>query len=115
MVEGWTIVDNDERDDHAFHIHTNPFQVTPVNRQPQADLQWRNSITIPNKGGGGRRSRFLDYTGIFMLHCHMMNHEEMSMMQTVEVQGLTLSGSLAMSKGRHRLCPSLPLDCSQCS
>ncbi len=31
------------------------------------------------------RSRFLDYTGIFMLHCHMMNHEELGMMQTVEV------------------------------
>jgi FtsP/CotA-like multicopper oxidase with cupredoxin domain len=31
------------------------------------------------------RKRFLDYTGIFMLHCHMMNHEEMGMMQTVEV------------------------------
>ena len=31
------------------------------------------------------RSRFLDYTGVFMLHCHMMNHEEMGMMQTVEV------------------------------
>ena len=31
------------------------------------------------------RSRFLDYTGLFMLHCHMMNHEEMGMMQSVEV------------------------------
>ena len=31
------------------------------------------------------RSRFLDYTGIYMLHCHMMNHEELGMMQTVEV------------------------------
>jgi FtsP/CotA-like multicopper oxidase with cupredoxin domain len=31
------------------------------------------------------RSRFLDYTGVFMLHCHMMNHEEMGMMQSVEV------------------------------
>ena len=30
-------------------------------------------------------SRFLDYTGVFMLHCHMMNHEEMGMMQAVEV------------------------------
>ena len=30
-------------------------------------------------------SRFLDYTGVFMLHCHMMNHEEMGMMRTVEV------------------------------
>jgi FtsP/CotA-like multicopper oxidase with cupredoxin domain len=25
------------------------------------------------------------FTGVFMMHCHMMNHEEMGMMQTVEV------------------------------
>jgi FtsP/CotA-like multicopper oxidase with cupredoxin domain len=31
------------------------------------------------------RSRFLDYTGVFMMHCHMMNHEELGMMQAVEV------------------------------
>jgi hypothetical protein len=31
------------------------------------------------------RSRFLDYAGVYMMHCHMMNHEEMGMMQTVEV------------------------------
>ena len=31
------------------------------------------------------RSRFLDFTGSFVLHCHMMNHEELGMMQVVEV------------------------------
>ena len=31
------------------------------------------------------RSRFLDFTGKFVLHCHMMNHEELGMMQIVEV------------------------------
>jgi hypothetical protein len=30
-------------------------------------------------------TRFLDYTGIFMLYCRMMNFGEMGMMQTVEV------------------------------
>lgn len=85
-VEEWTIVNNDGRDDHTFHIHTNPFQVTRVNGQPQADLQWRDTVVVPRKGGSVVwRSRFLDYTGVFMLHCHMMNHEEMGMMQTVEV------------------------------
>jgi FtsP/CotA-like multicopper oxidase with cupredoxin domain len=40
------------------------------------------------KGGSTiMRSRFLDYTGVFMLHRHMMNHEETGMMQTVEVYG----------------------------
>jgi FtsP/CotA-like multicopper oxidase with cupredoxin domain len=85
-VEKWTIVNNDGRDDHVFHIHTNPFQVTQVNGRPQSDLQWRDSVVVPRQGGSVVwRSRFLDYTGIFMLHCHMMNHEEMGMMQTVEV------------------------------
>jgi hypothetical protein len=43
---------------------------------------------VPRPAKGGSiviRSRFLDYTGVFMMHCHMMNHEEMGMMQAVEV------------------------------
>jgi len=40
---------------------------------------------VPRRGSLTFQSRFLDYTGTFMLHCHMMNHEELGMMQTVEV------------------------------
>ncbi len=48
--------------------------------------EWRDSVIVERKGGQVVfRSRFLDYTGIYMVHCHMMNHEEMGMMQTVEV------------------------------
>jgi FtsP/CotA-like multicopper oxidase with cupredoxin domain len=49
---------------------------------------WRDTVVVPRPAKGGSvviRSRFLDYTGVFMLHCHMMNHEEMGMMQAVEV------------------------------
>ena len=87
-VEEWTIRNTHEHDDHMFHIHTNPFQVIEVAGQPQADRPWRDSAVVPRPAKGGSiviRSRFLDYTGVFMLHCHMMNHEEMGMMQTVEV------------------------------
>lgn len=85
-VEEWTIVNTHFHDDHVFHIHTNPFQVTQINGQRQSDLLWRDSVIVTRNGGTTVfRSRFLDYTGIFMLHCHMMNHEEMGMMQTVEV------------------------------
>jgi FtsP/CotA-like multicopper oxidase with cupredoxin domain len=31
------------------------------------------------------QGRFLDFSGRFFLHCHMMNHEELGMMQVVEV------------------------------
>ncbi len=85
-VEEWTIVNTHEHDDHVFHIHTNPFEVIEVNGKALATSQWRDTAIVERKGGSiVFRTRFLDYTGIYMLHCHMMNHEEMGMMQTVEV------------------------------
>ncbi len=72
-------------DDHVFHIHTNPFQVVQVNGLPAPNLPWRDTVVVPRHGSVVIRSRFPDYTGIFMLHCQMMNHEELGMMQTVEV------------------------------
>ncbi|WP_028605147.1 multicopper oxidase family protein [Ottowia thiooxydans] len=85
-VEEWKIVNTHEHDDHVFHIHTNPFEVVSINGKPLAVPQWRDTVIVERKGGEVVfRSRFLDFTGIFMLHCHMMNHEEMGMMQTVEV------------------------------
>jgi FtsP/CotA-like multicopper oxidase with cupredoxin domain len=85
-VEEWTVVNTHEHDDHVFHIHTNPFQVVSVNGKPLDVPEWRDSVIVERKGGQVVfRSRFLDFTGVFMVHCHMMNHEEMGMMQTVEV------------------------------
>ena len=43
------------------------------------------AVVVPRHGSVVIRSRFLDYTGLFMPHCHMMNREELGMMQTVEV------------------------------
>ena len=87
-VEEWTIRNTHRHDDHLFHIHTNPFQVVEIGGQPQADRMWRDTVVVPRPAKGGStviRTRFLDYTGVFMLHCHMMNHEELGMMQAVEV------------------------------
>jgi FtsP/CotA-like multicopper oxidase with cupredoxin domain len=85
-VEEWTIINTHGHDDHVFHIHTNPFQVVSVNGKTLAVPEWRDSVIVERNGGKVVfRSRFLDYTGVYMLHCHMMNHEEMGMMQTVEV------------------------------
>ncbi|UYN95511.1 MAG: multicopper oxidase family protein [Enhydrobacter sp.] len=85
-VEEWTVVNTHEHDDHVFHIHTNPFMVTHLNGRPLATPQWRDTAVVERKGGSLTfRSRFIDYTGLFVIHCHMMNHEEMGMMQTVEV------------------------------
>jgi FtsP/CotA-like multicopper oxidase with cupredoxin domain len=57
-----------------------------VNGKAPAVPEWRDSVIVQR--GGGRvvfRSRFLDYSGVYTVHCHMMNHEETGVMQTVEV------------------------------
>jgi FtsP/CotA-like multicopper oxidase with cupredoxin domain len=84
MVEEWTLV-NLHFHDHIFHIHTNPFQLTKVNGKALAEPVWLDTAVLPRNGSLTFRSRFLDFTGRYMLHCHMMNHEELGMMQVVEV------------------------------
>jgi FtsP/CotA-like multicopper oxidase with cupredoxin domain len=83
-VEEWTVV-NLHKDDHIFHIHTNPFQLTKVNGVALPEPIWLDTAVLPRNGSMTFRSRFLDFTGRYMLHCHMMNHEELGMMQVVEV------------------------------
>ncbi|HEX2280318.1 MAG TPA: multicopper oxidase family protein [Thermomicrobiales bacterium] len=82
-VEEWTVV-NDHHDDHVFHIHTNPFQVMAINGEPVSEPLWRDTVIVPRDGSLTFRSRFLDFTGKTVLHCHMMNHEELGMMQLIE-------------------------------
>ena len=86
-VEEWTVTNLDEHNDHVFHIHINPFQLTLVNGEPVAEPVWLDTVIVPHGGSVTFRSRFLDFTGKYVLHCHMMNHEELGMMQVVEVSG----------------------------
>jgi FtsP/CotA-like multicopper oxidase with cupredoxin domain len=41
--------------------------------------------TIP--GYFKMRSRFVDYPGVYVLHCHILIHEDRGMMFSVEVVG----------------------------
>jgi FtsP/CotA-like multicopper oxidase with cupredoxin domain len=83
-VEEWTIV-NEHSDDHVFHIHTNDMELVKVNDKPLAEPIWLDTAILPRNGSITFRSRFADFTGSYVLHCHMMNHEELGMMQVVEV------------------------------
>jgi FtsP/CotA-like multicopper oxidase with cupredoxin domain len=84
-VEEWVVVNEDEENDHIFHVHTNPFQLVAVNGEKLPVQDWRDTVVVPRHGSVTLRSRFLDFTGRFVFHCHMMNHEELGMMQVVEV------------------------------
>jgi len=99
---------------HPFHIHINPFQIVEVfdpskMEQPQtlpSDFPWADTIAIPAgffkpvvpqpdpsnpldykfiPGHVKIRHRFLDFPGKFVLHCHILGHEDRGMMQLIEV------------------------------
>jgi hypothetical protein len=80
--------------DHPFHMHTNPVWVTRVEiPDEQGNLvnildkpEWRDVVWVPRNGGRVVfRSRFPDYVGAFVHHCHILLHEDHGMMQVVEV------------------------------
>jgi FtsP/CotA-like multicopper oxidase with cupredoxin domain len=95
-AEEWTLVNTWNISVHPFHIHVNPFQVLEVydpnaaaQTQLTAPYNWHDTIAIPAAnldGTPGRvriRSRFVDFPGRFVLHCHILDHEDRGMMQEV--------------------------------
>lgn len=82
-AEEWTIV-NEQPADHVFHIHTNPFLLTHINGETLETPRWLDTAIVPGSGSITFRTRFTDFAGKTVLHCHMMNHEELGMMQVIE-------------------------------
>ncbi|GMU56002.1 MAG: hypothetical protein AMXMBFR33_51480 [Candidatus Xenobia bacterium] len=88
-VEEWTVF-NTTPFEHPFHIHVNPFLVIEQNGVPLATPVWRDTIILPAMAAGTPgsitfRTRFLDFEGVYVLHCHILTHECVGMMQTVSV------------------------------
>ncbi|MEM7256413.1 MAG: multicopper oxidase domain-containing protein, partial [Pseudomonadota bacterium] len=92
-AEDWT-VSNNTAQLHIYHIHVNPFFVTSINGQElPADSplrRWQDTLGIPvredGRPGSARFStRFEKFTGKFVIHCHVLAHEDAGMMQIVEV------------------------------
>lgn len=84
-AEEWTI-SNTTFAAHPFHIHVNPFQVVDDNGNPTEGF-WRDTIAIPPNSSLKIRHRFQDFPGAFVIHCHILIHEDYGMMQNVLVAG----------------------------
>ena len=79
--------------DHPFHIHINPMWVIRIDMPDENGVlhnvlpqpRWMDTVPIPRNGGRVVfRSRFLDFTGVWVHHCHLLLHEDNGMMQTME-------------------------------
>ena len=95
-VEEWTLV-NANSEWHTFHIHVNPFQVVSVNgrRVPYVDVE--DNVALPPRSRIVIRMRPTDFTGKFVIHCHVANHEDRGMMAAVQVLADPTPAQLAAS------------------
>lgn len=99
-VEEWRFVNNNN-DEHPMHIHVNDFQIThtfdPSTGRETGPEQWyvdNANVPVPTLAAGesviqpgtlSLRMSFDDFTGLFVMHCHRLNHEDNGLMTLVNV------------------------------
>ncbi len=83
-IEEWSIVNTTEMD-HPFHLHGFRFQVASENGEAPGFAAWRDTINIPAEQTVVFRVRLEDHPGIWMFHCHILEHAERGMAGELEV------------------------------
>lgn len=99
-IEEWKFVNNNN-DEHPIHVHVNDFQVVeyhdPTNgvhtgpddfsvdnaNAPAPKMDSNEDVTEP--GILTFRTRFDEYTGTYVTHCHRLNHEDNGLMSLINV------------------------------
>lgn len=116
-VEEW-LVTNFNNDAHPMHIHVNDFQVmeivSPIPGTKTGVQPWgEDNVNVPapvidaNEAAlvpatTTLRTKFTEYTGTFVIHCHRLNHEDNGLMALVNVipEVSTYAVAVPGSKGK---------------
>jgi FtsP/CotA-like multicopper oxidase with cupredoxin domain len=99
-IEEWKFLNNNN-DEHPIHIHVNDFQVTyyldPYRGIETGPEMWAvDNANVPQpvlgpeesviqQGALNLRMKFDDFIGLFVMHCHRLNHEDNGLMMLVNV------------------------------
>ncbi len=71
---------------HVFHIHVNPVQDQRVGPSGKQEWVWKDTLLIQaDQKPVNLYTNYTDYIGKFVMHCHILDHEDLGMMQVVEV------------------------------
>ena len=72
---------------HSFHVHDIQFRVFSINGQPPLPNQrgWKDTVLLWPGDEVRLLVSFEDYTGKYMYHCHLLEHEDQGMMGVFEV------------------------------
>jgi FtsP/CotA-like multicopper oxidase with cupredoxin domain len=104
--EEWTVF-NRSFSDHPFHIHQNHFLLTKINGKPLKTPEWHDTVLVPgsqpqptaplppppqpsintNPIGSITFRMYLNplTAGCFVTHCHILTHEDLGMMQRLDI------------------------------
>jgi FtsP/CotA-like multicopper oxidase with cupredoxin domain len=81
----WTVRNTFEWD-HPFHLHGFFFQVVDVNGVAPSVREWRDTVNVPVDGTLRFAVQFDERPGMWMFHCHILDHADAGMMGTVHLQ-----------------------------
>ncbi|MEI9928404.1 MAG: multicopper oxidase domain-containing protein [Sphingomonas sp.] len=72
---------------HPFHVHVNAFQVYRTEPDGLKHSVWKDTWLVdPDDGKTVILTRYEDFDGDFVLHCHILDHEDQGMMQRVSIR-----------------------------
>jgi FtsP/CotA-like multicopper oxidase with cupredoxin domain len=72
--------------DHPFHLHGFFFQVLDVDGVAPSTLEWRDTVNVPVGGVTRLITSFDDRPGMWMFHCHILDHSDAGMMGMLLLQ-----------------------------
>lgn len=81
----WTVANTFDWD-HPFHLHGFFFQVLDVNGVAPAVREWRDTVNVPVGGTLRYAVLFDERPGMWMFHCHILDHADAGMMGMIHLQ-----------------------------
>ncbi len=70
---------------HVFHIHVNPFQWERSGPDGKPQMVWKDTLLVKGPTVTNVYTKYHDYIGKYVLHCHILDHEDLGMMEVLDV------------------------------
>ena len=85
QAQKWSIASKEGGGNHPYHIHVNPFQYDRQDPDGNTERIWRDTLFIPDGETREIRTRYERFIGEFVVHCHILDHEDQGMMELAKL------------------------------
>lgn len=109
-LEEWKLINN-TNEFHPIHIHGVMFQVYSRNGNTNLspnDKGWKDTVLVNPNETVSVLVKFVDYSGIYLLHCHNLEHEDDGMMINIKIDNPTDIDEEISSPGNFELYQNYP-------